>query len=212
MCAQSEEPKLRQPRLPLPKGQPNPALKGTRGYALVFFPYSARPRPLARALGILLSMSQEIANAVKADFERLTNLSVSVTYMPKGSTHQPTSLQTGSCGVYVLMSEEHCFKVGKAGTKSKARWNSHHYNLDDTTPSTLPKSIIRDKEKFKRFFAKEFHPGIDALSKSNVQDLIKNNLYRIEFLMKDNDDKFALNLLEALAQFHLKPVFEGRNA
>ena len=30
---------------------PNPALKGTRGYALVFFPYSARPRPLARALG-----------------------------------------------------------------------------------------------------------------------------------------------------------------
>ena len=31
--------------------QPNPALKGTRGYALVFFPYSVRPRPLARALG-----------------------------------------------------------------------------------------------------------------------------------------------------------------
>jgi len=30
---------------------PNPALKGARGYALVFFPYSVRPRPLARALG-----------------------------------------------------------------------------------------------------------------------------------------------------------------
>ena len=31
---------------------PNPALKGTRGYALVFSPYPVRPRPLARALGI----------------------------------------------------------------------------------------------------------------------------------------------------------------
>ena len=30
---------------------PNPSLKGTRGYALVFSPYSVRPRPLARALG-----------------------------------------------------------------------------------------------------------------------------------------------------------------
>ena len=37
-------------RLSLSKRQPNPALKGTRGYALVFFPYSVRPRPLARAL------------------------------------------------------------------------------------------------------------------------------------------------------------------
>ena len=30
---------------------PNPALKGTRGYALVFSPSLIRPRPLARALG-----------------------------------------------------------------------------------------------------------------------------------------------------------------
>ena len=41
-----------QPRLSPRERQPNPALKGMRGYALVFFPYSARPRPLARALGI----------------------------------------------------------------------------------------------------------------------------------------------------------------
>ena len=34
---------------------PNPSLKGTRGYALVFSPYSVRPRPLARALGSSLA-------------------------------------------------------------------------------------------------------------------------------------------------------------
>jgi len=36
---------------------PNPALKGARGYALVFFPYSVRPRPLALALGASSTLS-----------------------------------------------------------------------------------------------------------------------------------------------------------
>lgn len=157
-------------------------------------------------------MTQDLANAVKADFERLTSLIVVATYMPSGSTHKPTTLKTGTCGVYVFLFREHCFKVGKAGSKSKARWNSHHYNLDETTPSTLPKSIIKDKSKIKQFFAAEFHPEIDALNKSNIQDWIKSNLCRIEFLLVDNGDNFALNLLEALAQFRLKPIFEGRNA
>lgn len=116
------------------------------------------------------------------------------------------------CGVYVFMNDKGCFKVGKAGSKSKARWNSHHYNLDETTPSTLPKSIIKNKTKFKEYFPLELHQEIDALEKSNFQEWIKNNLSRIEFLFKDNGDLFTLNLLEALAQFHLKPIFEGKNA
>lgn len=157
-------------------------------------------------------MSQEIANLIKSEFERLTAMDVSATYMDKGSTHKPTTLQSGMCGVYVFMAGKHCFKVGKAGSKSKARWNSHHYNLDETTPSTLPKSIIKNKMKFKKFFPVESHPEIDAIDKSNVQEWIKNNMSRIEFLFKDNGDSFTLNLLEALAQFHLKPVFEGKNA
>lgn len=157
-------------------------------------------------------MSQAIATSLKEEFERLTKLDVSATYIPKGSSHKPTSLQPGMCGVYVFMTEEHCFKVGKAGSKSKARWNSHHYNLDETTPSTLPKSIIKNKNEFKKFFPIELHSGIDTLDKSNVQNWIRNNMSRIEFLIRDNGDTHALNLLEALVQFHLKPVFEGRNA
>lgn len=158
-----------------------------------------------------MNMSQEIANLVKTEFERLTKMEVSATYMAKGQSHKPTTLQSGMCGVYVFMNDQHCFKVGKAGSKSKARWNSHHYNLDETTPSTLPKSIIKNKTKFKECFPVESHHEIDALEKSNVQEWIKSNMSRIEFLFKDNGNSFALNLLEALAQFHLKPIFEGKD-
>lgn len=157
-------------------------------------------------------MNQETANLIKTEFERLTKIDVSAKYMAKGQGHQPTTLKSGMCGVYVFMNDQHCFKVGKAGSKSKARWNSHHYNLDETTPSTMPKSIIKNKKKFKEYFPAASHQEIDSLEKSNIQAWIKSNMSRIEFLFEDNGDSFTLNLLEALAQYHLKPIFEGRNA
>ena len=157
-------------------------------------------------------MSQLIADSIKAEFEQLTQIQITAVFMAKGHTHSPTTLQAGMCGVYAFLGDACCFKVGKAGTKSKARWNSHHYNLDGTTPSTLPKSIIKNKTRFKREFPIDKHREIDALSKSNIQDWIKNNMSRIEFLLKEDGETFALNLLEALAQFRLKPIFEGKHA
>ena len=47
-----------------------------------------------------------------------------------------------------------------------------------------------------------------------MKNWIQNNTNRIEFLinnMNDNID-FDTNLLEALIQFELKPIFEGKNA
>jgi hypothetical protein len=132
--------------------------------------------------------------------------------MKNGKSHNPTTLQRGWCGVYVFMNDNCCFKVGKAGAKSKARWYSHHYNRDETTPSTLPKSIMKHKEQFKNQYPAEKHKEIDSLSKANIQDWIKTNMSRIEFLVKDSGDSFALALLEALAQYHLKPIFERKNA
>jgi len=157
-------------------------------------------------------MSQEIAETIKIEFERLTKLSISATFMKSGNNHIPTTLQNRYCWVYVFMNDSCCFKVGKAGPKSKARWNSHHYNLDETTPSTLTKSIMKHKDLFKSKYPAEKHVEIDSLSKSNIQEWIKENISRIEFLIQDSEDSFALSLLEALAQFHLKPVFEGRKA
>ncbi len=155
-------------------------------------------------------MSQEIANTIKAEFERLTGVEVSATFMPEGEAHIPTTLPTGKSGVYVFLAGAYCFKVGKAGAKSKARWNSHHYNLDETTPSTLPKSILKNMDKFKKCYPATKHQEIDALGKSNIQSWIRNNMSRMEFLIPDNGDPTVLNLLEALAQFYTKPLFEGR--
>lgn len=157
-------------------------------------------------------MSQNVAKEIAQEFKRITDVEISATFMPSGPGHNPTSLQKGMCGVYAFMSGDCCFKVGKAGPKSKARWNSHHYNLDETTPSTMPKSIIKNRALFKRCFAEAKHGEIDQLSKENIQQWIKDNMSRMEFLIKDQGDGLALNLLEALVQFRLKPIFEGRCA
>ena len=154
-------------------------------------------------------MSQEKANAIKLEFERITNLSATVSLMKSGDEHKPSALSKGWCGVYVLMNDECVFKVGKAGAKSQARWSSQHYNLHEKTPSTLPKSILKNKAEFKTYYPVEKHGEIDSLSKKNFPDWIKNNMSRIEFLIEDSNP-YALGLLEALAQFHLKPLFEGK--
>jgi hypothetical protein len=76
----------------------------------------------------------------------------------------------------------------------------------------MPKSIVKHKNRFKQLFPSELHLEIDSLEKSNIQEWIKMHVSRIEFLMTDNGDAFTLNLLEALAQFRLQPIFEGKNA
>jgi hypothetical protein len=157
-------------------------------------------------------MNQAFSNRIAEEFKSITGIEVSPTFMPNGPEHNPTSLQTGLCGVYAFMAGDYCFKVGKAGPKSKARWNSHHYNLDETTPSTMPKSILKNIDRFKACFPDTKYSEIDQLNKGNIQQWIKGNMSRIEFLMNDQGDGIALNLLEALVQFHLKPIFEGRRA
>jgi hypothetical protein len=58
-------------------------------------------------------------------------------------------------GVYVFFKDNVCFKVGKAGTESQARWNSHHYNLYKSTPSTFTKSFLIDLPNFINYFDDE---------------------------------------------------------
>lgn len=187
-------------------------------------------------------MSQELANEISKEFTEITNIKCTATYMEKGSTHTPTTLDSDKKGVYVfLIDEKICFKVGKANSKSQARWNSHHYSVDKSTPSTFAKSILKNLHILKKYFNQEdiekfesilnkysinqseFKDSIKNLDKKKVKDLsnelnlkiwIKNNISRIEFLLENTDDNidFDSNLLEALIQFRLKPIFEGKNA
>jgi hypothetical protein len=158
------------------------------------------------------AMSQEIANKIKTEFEKITSLSCAATFMKANVDHEPTTLNKSKSGVYVFLNDSHCFKVGKAGSNSQARWNSHHYNLDKTTPSTMPKSILKHKARFKECFPSDKHYSIDNINKENIRSWVIENLSRIEFIISKQEDKFALNLLEAIAQYELKPIFEGNSA
>ena len=159
-------------------------------------------------------MSQDLANKLKEEFLKITNINCEATFMLKGKNHKPTTLRESEKGVYVfLLDDEICFKVGKAGAKSPARWNSHHYNIDKSTPSTFTKSFLKDLTQFKTYFNLSLHDEIDILEKEkNSKKWIQNNISRIEFKINSQESDIALNFLEALIQFRLNPIYEGKSA
>jgi len=187
-------------------------------------------------------MSQELANQIVKEFKAITNINCTATFMKKGKEHNPTTLSPKQKGVYVfLLNKDICFKVGKANSNSQARWNSHHYNVDKKTTSTFTKSILNNLDLLKKYFnnkdieefelilknysinQKQFKKEIQKLDSDivkklskelNLKNWIKNNINRIEFLLDniDNEIDFDSNLLEALIQFKLQPIFEGKNA
>jgi len=158
-------------------------------------------------------MSQQLANDIALEFTRISNISCDAVFMVNGeTTHTQTRLMKGEQGVYIFLQGDVCFKVGKAGAKSKARWNSHHYNLDATTRSTFPKSFMKDKEQFKQYFDSRQSTEIDNLNPMNVKDWIRNNISRIELKISSDASKYTLNLLEAIAQYKCEPIYEGKIA
>ena len=157
-------------------------------------------------------MIKEKVEKIQSQFEQITGFILNVEMKEKGrKTHLQSRLLDKQVGVYVfydiINSKVVCLKVGKAGLRSQARWNSHHYNLDEKTRSSLPKSIIRSQETLKTYFGKI------ELTKDNCSDWIKSHLSRIEFKIRDIESekvKHALNLLEALVQYEFSPILEGR--
>ena len=152
-------------------------------------------------------------------------------------THEASQLKKDEeQGVYVfIVDREHCLKVGFAGKKSPPRWNSHHYNLDHSTPSTLPKSILKDGESFVEYLSESVnkrettnfllalrtaeqylkeHPGqpIEKKLSNRIRSWLENNTLRMEFKIsaKDKESMFAARFLESFLHFLLTPRYEGR--
>jgi hypothetical protein len=189
-------------------------------------------------------VDQNLANKLAKEFTEITDVKCKATFMDKGLAHIPTTQGENEKGVYVfLLNSAVCFKVGKAGCNSSARWNSHHYSLDKTTPSTLTKSILSNIDNFKSLFScptkkkeidnfetiirryivppNKFREGLKKLSKDEVKRMrkdlklnqwVKDNICRVEFIISGDENDFTLGLLEAYMQFKLKPVYEGKNA
>lgn len=156
--------------------------------------------------------STKTVNLLINDFYLKFNIELKTNILTKSKTHTPSKLASNTKGVYVFMvNDTICFKVGKAGSKSKARWDSHHYN-PKSSPSNLSNTILNNKEVVKEYFDKTKHNEIENLNENNISDWIKNNLTRVEFIIESDKEDFSLNLLEAFLLFKLKPIFEGNKA
>jgi hypothetical protein len=110
----------------------------------------------------------------------------------------PASLPHGKIAVYVFMYGDRCLKVGKAGSKSVARFCNHHYSAK-SAPSTLAKSLVK---------AQVGCSGI-ILDDSNVSEWIRSNTARINFLFPSSYGPTVLSLFESFVQCLLQPEFEG---
>jgi hypothetical protein len=128
-----------------------------------------------------------------------------------GRPHRPLPLPAGWQGVYSFRYEDTWLKVGKAGTKSGARWMSQHYN-----PGSAMSNLAFSLVKYGHFATRE-HAGLNGLqaklrdvSPDDIGDWIKGNTERVNLLIRAEMGAAGLARLESIAHRCFKPVFEGR--
>ena len=123
------------------------------------------------------------------------NIGIEIRTMPHVP---PRNLPKGKMAVYVFSNKKYVLKVGKAGSRSQARYTSQHYN-PGSAPSTLAASILKDENAVQEY----------SLNQQNISDWIKENTDRVNFLLDANTGKWVLTLLEAFVQCRLQPRYEG---
>lgn len=129
----------------------------------------------------------------------MTTEDITIEKLTAGENHVPTNLPAGNMAVYIFVNdtENSCYKVGKVGANSNARYQSQHYSAS-SSKSNLAKSILDD-------YNLNHLPEIQQ----NVGSWIKQNTTRINLKLSAEKGVFALNLLEAFIQNRLKPKYEG---
>lgn len=149
---------------------------------------------------------KELSNSLITEFYEVTTLAqsplgdsaIKIDYWGVPHTHTVKPLEKNKVAVYVFVRNGECLKVGKVGSKSQARYVSHHYNAL-SSKSNLAKSISEcgDSSEF------------DGFTKENAGKWIKENVERVNFVLAKDTGIAVLNLLEAYLQYRLEPRFEG---
>jgi|SRR5690606_1881834 hypothetical protein len=152
-------------------------------------------------------MNEETIENIIADFIQVCRLAkvemkiddIKIEKLTAGEKHVPTNLPAGNMAVYIFVNdtESCCYKVGKVGVNSNARYQSQHY-IASSSKSNLAKSILDD-------YNLNHLPEIQQ----NVGSWIKQNTTRINLKLSAQKGVFVLNLLEAFIQNRLKPKYEG---
>lgn len=110
--------------------------------------------------------------------------------------HKPKALPDGKMAVYTFVYNGTFLKIGQANAKSKARYQSHPYNIDSAN-STLANSILKD----------------DSMSllvtEDNVKQWIKDNCERFDVIIDKKYGKNALNFIEGMLHYKYNPKYEG---
>lgn len=93
-------------------------------------------------------------------------------------------------------------KIGKAGPKSKRRYERSHYN-PESSKSCLAGSLVNDD-----YFSNKYD-----INMKNVDEWMHTNLQRlniqIPFDVDNGFDYFTLELIEAILHYKYEPYFEG---
>lgn len=158
----------------------------------------------------MLNKNGTICKQIIKTFLSITGLSAdNLEYKISEVPHLPYSKPKGQSAIYIFIYKNVCLKVGKAGPNSYARFNSHHY-CNNKTKSSLFGSILKNKLMLKNINGDRDSTEIANLNEDSLGKWIKENTSRCDILIKESD-KFSLNLLEALAQYYFKPVYEGKD-
>ncbi|MDT6941882.1 hypothetical protein RI570_17405 [Brucella pseudogrignonensis] len=90
-------------------------------------------------------------------------------------------------------------KVGQVSQNNQARYSFHHYNVIPALSSTLARSIC-DRSPI---------PDVN-FTLETVNEWIKKNTVRIDFLLPINTPQSAMNTLEAALIGEWAPLYEGK--
>ncbi|MBN3490612.1 hypothetical protein JV173_03690 [Acholeplasma equirhinis] len=102
--------------------------------------------------------------------------------------HKPLSLPNDKMAVYTFVYKGIFLKIGQANVKSKARYQSHPYNIGSAR-STLAQSLLNDTTM----------NGL--VNKNNVNQWIKDNCERFDVIIDAKHKKEVLNFIEGLLHY-----------
>ncbi len=123
---------------------------------------------------------------------------------------RPSSLPAGTQAIYAFLLGDTCLKVGKAGPKTQARFTGQHYG--DNAPSTLAKSIIRDRGPILRLVPQRARGEVEVLTIASLGRWLEQNTWRFHIFLPAAAPSCALALAEAFTQCRLRPVYEGKGS